>query len=1454
MNHIKTSFVAILMFHVLSQHLAFAQEQSSLANQIEQAIERSLPLLEIASAETTNQRQCFTCHGQALPIVALMKATQHGFQIDSENLKRQVDHTFAHLERSKTEYDEGKGTGGQVDTAGWALWGLEAGKHEANEFTDSVVSYLVGKQDPSGVWTCSSNRPPSEASDFSATYLALRALDAFGRGSQTEKIEAARTSARTWFESAKPRDTEDMVFQLLTLRYLGLHDRAPDLIAQLKSQQRQDGGWAQLPELGCDAYATGTVLYALAEAGMDSSEPEYRRGLEFLLTQQLPDGSWHVKSRSVPFQLYFETGYPHGKDQFISMTAGCWATMALLNALPEQTPPIIETPDGTQSRERTESNISGSLMTGANRFSPEDEEFFEARIRPVLHDRCVECHGANEQQGGLRLDSREALLQGGESGPALVLGNPETSLLLKAIRHQEPDLKMPPPEAGAKLADSTIDDFSAWVKSGAAWPKSDSPTAVANKESFDLGARKERLPWIWQTPQPQSVPEIPDSPHLTEVDRFILEKLQQQGLTLAKRTDDLTWLRRVHFAITGLPPRREQIQTFLADASLERRQHVVDTLLASPHFGERWARHWMDLMRYAESRGHESDYLIANAWQYRDYLIRALNADLPYDRFVAEHLAGDLIKARLHPETRANESVLATGWAFLGEEVHSPVDIRQDECERIDNKVDVLSKTFLGLTVACARCHDHKFDAISQQDYYALSGFVLGSSFRQVRFETMVDHEKAVATLAQLREQFAAKTIQAFADSVRPKLDDLVPFVAAACRVISGEQVEMVAQEMQLDVVRLGAWVDHLRQAQSDPAHPLHVFSTLASDAELDSSAATAVSLAEASVAEDAISPDTVIADFMKSAGETPWRSNGPAFGDGPLVGGELIFGTCDKPIARVMPFGAAVRDSFWNGLSLTPGTELDSGRLGAAERAGKTLLTRKWTLGTAQLHYLIRGQMRVYAGVDSHLMLEGPLHGALVADFDSAGQLRWVSHNLSAYAGHRVHLELSPLGEQALDLLMVVESPETPKWLPIQSWRPSQPTSSRLAAAEALQADVATVISDLATKADIEPRLLVLADWLVQNSSLLDVDLSPVITAADEYFRAQAELAETIRWDSRTAVSLTDVTGVDENVLIRGKPTRLGAVAPRGLPEAFGLPRITATDTSGRAELARQIIDPSNPLVARVMVNRVWHHLFGRGIVPTVDNFGYLGEPPSHPELLDQLAWQFIHEDNWSLKRLIRKLVLSETFAQSSRASSARANEVDPANLLLHRMPVRRLEGEAIRDALLVTSGRLDPTTYGPPVPIHLTDFIIGRGRPEVSGPLDGAGRRSIYVATRRNFLSTMMLAFDYPTPFSCVGRRNVTNVPAQVLTMMNDPFVRQQADVWAKRLIHELPNTDETARIVWLFETGYCRQPSPDELRFCVETLDELRTQYAGDAESVVWSELCHALLNSNDFIYLK
>jgi len=1102
-------------------------------------------------------------------------------------------------------------------------------------------------------------------------------------------------------------------------------------------------------------------------------------------------------------------------------------------------------------------------------------EFFENKIRPVLVEQCYECHSATsgKSKGGLQADSRANLLAGGDNGPALVPGKPAESRLYAALTHEDPDLAMPAKRP--KLPDAVIADFHRWITDGAPWPGDANPApASPSRPVFDLAERKRRLPWIWEPPRDQQAPGVKNEGWpATREDRFILAKLEAQGLAPAPPASPQVWLRRAHFAITGLPPTPEDLHSFLADTSAAARDKVVESLLASPHFGERWARHWMDLVRYAESRGHESDFIIANAYHYRDYLIHAFNADLPYDQFVREQIAGDLLPdPRLDRTTGANESILGTGWAFLGEEVHSPVDIRQDECERTDNKVDVLGKAFLGLTVGCARCHDHKFDAISTQDYYALSGFILSSSFRQAPFESMETNRKVACELAAARNDSRGRVVAALAAAWQPGIARVADYLTAAREVFStgtsdkrDGQIATVAATHSLSADRLGRWLACLTAAGKDERDPLHQVAVVAMVPAGDESKALTTFATPPPAAPFLTLPPggRVVVDYSRPEFQA-WKADGPAFGSRPVATGEICLdGGPDAPVAQVMTFGAARRDPFWNKLKTAPGNENDSGELGATARAGRMLATPTFTLGSGRLHYLIRGKTRVYAAVSSHLMIAGPLHGQLVRSLGSTGDAPgWVTHDLTRYAGQRVHLEFGPEGDSPLEVLMIVEANDPPAWLPgAPPWSPDAPVRSFGELARAQQAALAAAGErfgrDAIAGTGDAARQGALANWLVRHADLVAATnrLDPD-GATGAFFAKVAELDRRARWESQTAVAWFDGTGVDENILVRGKATRTAALAPRSLPAAFpGAKPIQTAGSSGRYELACQVTAPENPLVARVMVNRVWHHLFGRGIVATVDNFGFLGERPTHQELLDHLAWQFTHEDHWSLKTLIKRLTLSSTFAMSSKPTDVRAEELDGANLLLHRMPVRRLEGEVIRDSLLAVSGRLDPRVGGPPVPVHLNDFIIGRGRPDQSGPLDGAGRRSIYTGMRRNFLPTFLLAFDLPTPFTTMGRRNVTNVPGQSLALMNDPLVHEEAGVWAARLLKELPDGAPEARIRWLFETAFARPPSTDEMDACRGTLAEFKAlEPTGDTARESWTDLCHALFCANDFIYLK
>jgi hypothetical protein len=337
--------------------------------------------------------------------------------------------------------------------------------------------------------------------------------------------------------------------------------------------------------------------------------------------------------------------------------------------------------------------------------------------------------------------------------------------------------------------------------------------------------------------------------------------------------------------------------------------------------------------------------------------------------------------------------------------------------------------------------------------------------------------------------------------------------------------------------------------------------------------------------------------------------------------------------------------------------------------------------------------------------------------------------------------------------------------------------------------------------------------------------------------------------------LAICDGSAYDDRVHVRGSHKALGDVVPRHFLEAIsGAEQPSCGPNSGRLALAERLLADSDPFPARVMVNRVWHHLFGRGIVATVDNFGVLGEPPSHPELLDYLADRF-RRDGWSTKRLIKSLAMSRTYRMASVGSPV-ADAADPGNVLLHRMPIRRLESEAIRDAILAVSGRFDPALFGPSVDPHLTPFMEGRGRP-ASGPLDGAGRRSIYIRVRRNFLSPMMLAYDMPTPFNAAGRRSVSNVPAQALILLNDPFVVEQMQVWGRALAKESTGVDE--RITGMYLRAFARPPDSTELAAAreflarqAEALGVPADQIPGEAR--LWADLGHALVNVKQFIYIQ
>jgi len=989
----------------------------------------------------------------------------------------------------------------------------------------------------------------------------------------------------------------------------------------------------------------------------------------------------------------------------------------------------------------------------------------------------------------------------------------------------------------------------------------------AGLEELDLEARE--LHWSFQ---PVTDPEPPEVEHerwpRDPLDRFVLERLEHAGLAPAAPAGRATWIRRVSFDLTGLPPAPDEVQAFLADETGGAFERVVDRLLASPHFGERWARHWLDLVGYAETRGHEFDHVLPGAWQYRDYLIRAFNADVPYDRLVSEHLAGDLLaEPRPHPVEGFDESILGTGFWWLGEEVHSPVSTRADECDRLAGRVDVVGRAFLGLTVACARCHDHKFDPITAADFHALVGFQKSAAYRQVRFETMEHNARVAGALAELRAERRRALMGASAERLAAEVAGMEEMLLAARDVLArqspGERadgavpeaaVASVAHERVLAPALVAGWAREMLAACARPRDPLHAFATagcgLAGPEQTDGE--------EGRVA---LEETDVVLDFRGRA-PRPLMQNGFAFGSGSTALGDVLWGeSASWPIARVHATGAARADPLWKVLEPAPGTERDPGAVDWLQ-AGRTLRTPTFPLTKGRLFYWVRGACDAYAAIDHHRLVDGPLHARAVRRWDSGdGGFRWIEHDLADYVGHQVHVELTPSGDWAdFALALVVQADAEPAPLAALNalLRAAVAESAGSIAdarslARAYRAAFARAVRHFALGFDgLDERgaaaCAELVDWWVRRPHLARYAAEPTGAAASAFERL-AELRAEIRAVSHTAPAMWEGNGVDELRLARGDPEMPGEPVPRRFLEALaGSEQPPIERGSGRLELARRLTDPASPLFARVLANRLWQHMFGRGIVPTVDDFGHMGEPPSHPELLDHLARRF-ERGGCSIKGMLRAIALSATYRMSS-ASDPRAALLDPDGALLHRFPVRRLTAEAIRDGILAVSGELDRTLYGKPVPVHLTAFMDGRGKPE-SGPLDGARRRSIYLAVRRNFLSPFFLAFDYPPPATTMGQRSTSNVPAQALALMNDPFVAQQAQRWARRAL--AAEMDDAERVGVLYLAAFARPPTSVELADSRAFLEDQAARYPEpEARERAWGDLCHVLFNTKEFVF--
>lgn len=960
---------------------------------------------------------------------------------------------------------------------------------------------------------------------------------------------------------------------------------------------------------------------------------------------------------------------------------------------------------------------------------------FNFDVRPILVQKCYLCHGpdVSSRKANLRLDTYEgatAVLE--ENRRAVVPGQPDKSELVARINSTDPDLIMPSPDSHLTLSTKEKDVLTAWIQQGAEY----------------------KPHWAFIPPKVVATTRNTED----EIDFLVNEQIKKSGLTPAPAASRNSLIRRVSYLLTGLPPTPEAIQKFVSDQSPDAYEKMVDGYLSSKAYGERWARHWMDIVRYAETKGHEFDYSITGAWRYRDYLIRAFNSDLPYNQLVREHLAGDLLKTvRRNPTDGAEESRLGTAFFTLGEGTHSPVDVRKDEADRIDNMVDVTSKAFLGLTVSCARCHDHKFDPISAADYYAMYGIMESTRFSPLPTGQTAQKKKNIEEIIQLKEYIKKEIASQWYGAPQ-----------------AGNQITPPATSTPDTAGKSGQYI--------------------------------------------------VLGDFRENS-FNGWKSDGNAFGTKTTLGNPVF----DKESKELV----ALEDG--KASSMTFGT----GVFGALR--SPNFVIDKDFIGVKALGK--NGCIRLI--IDNFQLISFPIYG----DMDKRVTIdNWhnFEFNVTLWKGHKAYIEFLPGFFEA------------------HVYRLPPDAFIEVQYAIAYNNKWPEAVNTLATKPASTKTAL--QNWVAGKASSSEVGHLNELIKSNGVSRKLPQLEAALAKRDQLKSNLIDSTyvnavtegfGINSPVFVRGNHQQLSKerVPRRFLSALSKKNKSFQTGGSGRLELAEAIVDPENPLTSRIMVNRIWHYLFGRGIVETVDNFGLQGKLPSHPELLDYLAIQY-QKDGWSTRRLIRSIVLSKTFRRSV-TSDSKTEKTDPDNIYLARFPRRRIEAEVIRDGILATAGDLNLTLYGPPVPVHVTSFMQGRGRPGTSGPLDGNKRRSIYQEVRRNFLDPMMTTFDRPTPFTTFGKRNVTNVPAQSLILMNDPFVIDQSERMASNLLRYKKLTLD-ARIQWIYLRAFARQATPVEVEKAKGFITILAKTHKVNDKNVmtdlrVWKDYCHSIFNLKEFIYL-
>ncbi len=961
----------------------------------------------------------------------------------------------------------------------------------------------------------------------------------------------------------------------------------------------------------------------------------------------------------------------------------------------------------------------------------QDVDFFEKKIRPVLVKKCYECHSsqAKELGGKLLLDTHDGIKRGGESGSSYVIGNPDKSLIIQAIRYQ--DTEMPPKDP---LPDAVINDFVEWVKRGAPYGRDSAvplKPAIVNKVN-ELDRDRH---WSFFPRKIVAAPAVADQAWPRgQIDRFVLAKIEAEKLAPAGDAPPATLVRRLYFDLLGLPPSAKQVEEFQnayrADGQLAVTR-LVDKLLAMPQFGERWGRHWLDVARYGESNGDDGlgrNASFPHAWQYRDYVIQSFNDDVPYDRFLMEQIAGDLLPAKSAKER--NRNLVATGFLAIGAKPAAAMN-NNFAMDIVDDQINVVSSAIMGLSVSCARCHDHKHDPIPTRDYYAMAGI-----FRST--ETLYGraaNEKLTAPPTKLHE-----LVSEFSSEQRKPvlLRETPRFPETYSEVIQKQNPHFFSP---LDVVPK-AW-----KIEGTPKFTSDHFASV---------------------------------NNVRLVGE---------IGD-PADSYSVSFWFKNDIDNNQRPITAYLFSRGGNGTSKT------GDHLGIGGTHDKSLTGRLFVFNGSDTKQSIGGNTVIPKGSWNHVVV--------------------------VRKGNRLSLYLNGVEEAEFDGPL--------------------PTT---------YGDSKTYT--LASRADkFAPLQGSIGMFAIFGRALNESEVRLLHKASGQPRGVRAARPVGVAMGVRERAKPADC-----KVHINGQTGKFGPVAPRGFLTVYqsswksgAAASEIAAIQSGRLQLAKWLTRTDHPQTARVMVNRIWLHLFGDPIVSTPDDFGVYGARPTHPKLLDHLAHTFVQE-GWSIKRLIRMIVLSRTYQLDSRCNE-QLWKADPERTLLTHHRRRRLDAESLRDSLLSVAGTLD-LTPGQGSAVEKTDILINWPPGESTNLHRESNHRSIYLCMLRHAPPPELAAFDLPDPLKTIGQRDVTTLPAQTLFLLNSPFVIEQAATLATTLLAN-DDQDDPGRVSDLYRMTLQRVPTQEEQYRAIRYLQAIRSTLPPKESNLkAWASLCQSVLASSEFRYI-